>query len=71
MWFSNHLLKADKITLCPKVIALFEEANGLIEKLKIDLTFQEEQFVKQLLDARVIPYPKLLIKDHKTINKKG
>ena len=30
-WVSDHLLKADGFALHPKVIALFEEANGLIE----------------------------------------
>ena len=43
-WVSNHILKAADIALRPKVIELSEEANELIDKLKMDLLYQEEQF---------------------------
>ena len=36
--------------------------------MKLDLSVKEEEFVRQLLTTRAIPSPKLLIKDHKTIN---
>ena len=36
-WVSDHLLKAADLALRPKVIALFEEANVLIEKVKMGL----------------------------------
>ena len=45
-WVSNHLLKAADIALRPIVIDLFEEANELIEKLKMDFLGQEEQFLR-------------------------
>ena len=32
---------------------------------------QEEQFVRQSLTTHAIPSPKIIIKDHKTINRKG
>ena len=41
------------------------------EKVKLDLSVKEEEFVRQLLATRAIPSPKLLIKDHKTINGNG
>ena len=68
---SYHLLKAADLTLRPKVVALFEDANELLEKIKMELLVQEENFVRQSLATRVIQYPKLLIKHHKTINEKG
>ena len=52
------------------MIALFEDAKKLIEKVRMNLSDQEENFVRQLLATRAIPSPKLLIKDHKTINGK-
>ena len=50
---------------------MFEEANGLTERVKMDFSVQEVYFVRKLLAKREIPSPKLLIKDHKTINNKG
>ena len=35
------------------------------------LSVQEEKNVRQLLATRAVPSPKNIIKDHKTINKKG
>ena len=70
-WISDHLLKASDFALRLKVIGLFEEANVLLEKVKIGLSVQEEQFSRQPLMTREIPYPKILIKDNKTINKRG
>ena len=69
-WVSDYLLKATDLDLHPKVITLFEEANGLIERVGMDLLVQEEQFIRQFLATREIPSPKILIKYHKKINKK-
>ena len=71
MWVSADLQKADDLALCPKVMALYENANSMLEKVKLDLSFKEEYFVRQSLAMREIPSPKLLIKDHKTINENG
>ena len=57
--------------LCLKAITLLEEENGLIDKVKMDLSAQEEKLLRKLLTMQEIPSPKLLIKYHKTINKKG
>ena len=50
---------------------MFEEVNGLLEKVNMDFSIQEEPFLRQSTAARGIPYPKTLIKDHKKINEKG
>ena len=70
-WVSNHLLKASDLALRAKLVALFEDANCLLDKAKMKLSVQEENFVRQLLATKAVPAPKLLIKDHKTINEKG
>ena len=71
LWVSDHLSKAADLALRAKVVALFEDANCLLDKVKMELSVQEEKFVRQSLATKAIPAPKLLIKDHKTINKKG
>ena len=40
----EHLLKAAKLVLRPKVIALFEDANKLLKKVKMDFSVQEGKF---------------------------
>ena len=70
-WVSTHLQKAADLALRPKVMALNENANLLVEIVKLDLSVKEEKFVRQSLATRAIPYTKLLIKDHKTIKKNG
>ena len=37
----------------------------------MDISVHEEKFLRQFLATQAIPYPKLLIKYHKKINKKG
>ena len=69
-WFSYHLLKADGLPLRPKVLVLFEDANESLEKLKMEFSVQEENYLRKLLATRAILSSKLLIKDHDTINKK-
>ena len=50
-------------------MALYENTNLLLEKVKLELSVKEEEFVRQLPATRAILSPKLLIKYHKTINK--
>ena len=68
LWVSDHLQKAANLALRPKVMAIYENANLLLEKVNLDLFVKEEEFARQSLATRAIPSPKLLIKDHKTIN---
>ena len=58
-WVSDHFLKAADVALRAKVVALFEDANCLFDKVKMELSVQEETFVKQWLATKAIPYPKL------------
>ena len=67
-WVSDHLSKAADLALRSKVVALFEDANCLLDKVKMELSVQEENFVRQSLAMKAIPVPKLLIKYHKTIS---
>ena len=70
-WLFNHLSKAEGLALRVKVVALFEDANCPLEKVKMEMSMQEENFVRQSLATKAIPAPKLLIKDHNKINEKG
>ena len=70
-WVSHHLQKAADLGLRPKVMALYENTLLLLEKVNLYLSIKEEEFVRKSLVTRAIPSPKLLIKDHKTINEKG
>ena len=70
-WVSAHLQKASDLALRPKVMALYENSNLLLEKVKLDLSVKEEEFVRQSLAMIAIPSPELLIKDHNTINYNG
>ena len=54
-----------------KVAALIEDANMLLEKVKMEFSVQEEKFVRRSLATQAILSPKLLIENHKTINEKG
>ena len=67
-WVSGHLFKAANLDLQSNLIDLFEEVNGLIEKWKMDLSVQDEQFLRQSLVKQEIPFPKIFIKYHKIIN---
>ena len=53
------------------MIGIFEGEKKFIEKVNMDLSSQEEQFVRQSLAMQEIPYPKLSIKDPNTFDKKG
>ena len=44
-WVSNHLLKASDLALRPKVFSLFEDVNELFEKVKMELSVQEGNFL--------------------------
>ena len=67
----NHLLKVTNFTIHLKVLILFYEAKKQIEKVWMDFSSKEEQFVRKSLASRSLPSPKMLTKDNNTINKKG
>ena len=41
-WVSDQLLKAADLAICPKLMALFEDANILLEKVRMELSVKEE-----------------------------
>ena len=43
-WVYEHILKAADLALRPKVVALFENVNKLLDKVKIKLPVQEDFF---------------------------
>ena len=45
-WVSDHLQKAADLALRPKVMALYENANLLLKKVKLELSVKEEEFVR-------------------------
>ena len=69
-WRLGGNFKKKEDVLRPKVMALYENTNLLLEKVKLELSVKEEEFVRQSLATRAILSPKTLIKDHKTINEK-
>jgi hypothetical protein len=70
-WVLDHL-KTDAIEVsADKLIKIHEEGNELLSKLGNTLSEKEMGFVEEMLDSRAVPTPKLLIKDHKPMNKKG
>ena len=46
---SDHLLKAANLSLRTKVVSLFEDATKLLDKVKMELSVQEENYVSQSL----------------------
>jgi hypothetical protein len=70
-WVLNHL-KTDAIEVsADKLVKIHEEGNELLLKLGNTLSEKEMGFVEEMLDSRAVLTPKLLIKDHKPMNKKG
>ena len=41
-WVPDHLLKAVGLAFSLKLIALFEDANTLLQKMKMELSIQEK-----------------------------
>ena len=54
----------------PERDCLFEDATKFLDKVKMDFSVQEENFVRQSLATRAITPPKLTIKHHKKTNRK-
>jgi hypothetical protein len=66
---TKHLLKNGKEIPGSKLVQVFEDANGLLENLEHIMSEEEYTFVKDSINSKAIPSPKLLIKDpHKEIN---
>ena len=51
-WVSDHLLRVADLTILPKVVSLFGDVKKLLDKVKMELSVQEENFVRQSLATR-------------------
>jgi threonine synthase len=67
----KHLLKNGKEIPREKLTQVFAEANDLLESLEHLMSEDEYTFVKESINSKAIPAPKLLIKDYKEINDDG
>ena len=56
-WVSAHLQKVADFAICLKVMALYENTNLLLKKVKLDLSVKEEEVVRQSLATRGILSP--------------
>ncbi len=54
-----------------KLVQVFEDVNDLLESLAPIMSEDEYSFVKESINSKAIPAPKLLIKDHKEIDDNG
>jgi hypothetical protein len=70
-WATKHLLKNGKEIPRSKLVEVLDEANELLESLDDVMSEDEYSFVKESLNSKAIPSPKLLIKDHKFVNDDG
>jgi hypothetical protein len=54
-----------------KLVLVFAEAEQLLESLEHMMSEEEYAFVKESINSKALPTPKLLIKDQKEIDEKG
>jgi hypothetical protein len=67
-WMIRHLLKNGMQIPRSKLVQVFEHANKLLENLEHIMSEDEYLFVKESINSKAIPAPKLLIKDPMEIN---
>jgi hypothetical protein len=70
-WAIKRLLKNGKEIPRSKLVEVLDKANKLLESLDDTMSEDEYSFVKESLNSKAIPSPKLLIKDHKFVNDDG
>jgi hypothetical protein len=57
--------------LADKLVKIHEEGIKLLSTLGHTLSEKEMGFVEEALESKAVPTPKLLINDHKPMNRKG
>jgi len=72
-WVEGHLTQNAKEVSREKLADIKEQALQLLhDKVELGvLSDKEESFIKQTIESKAIPSPKLLIKDHKNPNNEG
>ena len=64
-WVLLHLNKAATTSSTDRIKEIFDSANALPTKMEDRFDENEYNFIKETVDSRAIPTPKLLVKDHK------
>ena len=59
-WVSDHLSKAADLALRAKVVSLFEYANSLLDKVKMELLVQEEKNCETIASNESDPRSKII-----------
>ena len=70
-WMKNHIDKCGFETPRSKLVEIFDESEKLLEEMKVWISKNEYNFVREKLLTRGIPTPMLLIKDHKRKHAEG
>jgi len=64
-WMANQLDVDAKLTTKQKLGEVHEEAKTLLEASASLLSINEYNYIREMVNSRSVPTPKLLIKDHK------
>ena len=72
-WMNNHLNKNATKSSRERIVEIFNNSNDLLKELSSEelINDNEYNFLKETIDSKAIPMPKLLIKDHKNPDKDG
>ena len=54
-----------------KLVKMYDEANEMVDDLGLKLSWNEKKAIKEILNKKNVPLPKLQIKDHKKKMKNG
>ena len=54
-----------------KLVEILIKAIKLLEKVGHILCEKERDYIQDSLDSKAVPTPKLLVKDHKNLNRNG
>jgi len=69
-WVEKHLNDSSTESLRERLVKIHEKVSELLAKVGDSLNDKEYDYIKESLNSRAIPTPKLLIKDHKKPNKR-
>ena len=64
-WLDDHLTKSVKVINRSRVVDLEQQATQRLTELQSSLSKKEFEAIKESIDMKEIPTPKLLVKDHK------
>eukprot|EP00957_Ditylum_brightwellii_P016263 1223260-Ditylum_brightwellii.AAC.1 len=70
-WVVAHLDKNAECILRKKVMEIHQEATKFVERLAGCLSCGENGLLQESLEAKAIPQPQLLVKDHKDKGEQG